>query len=250
MFAKTKLFVVLLYQAVLSHIGSTFAIAFSLHHTNSQQAKRIGFSVKSLSESNDLDDVDWRAFRAQLVKSETSNNEPPSIDADTASSHWAYDSGDFVEPGSVVISIPSSDPIADDIDALNNQCYRKCIVLVLEVKNDFIQGIILNRPTNICAVDGMKLVTPREENYDDNVLDSCADSPRSQWKVWFGGESFGPYSDSPQIMCLHSVQSNLALDVSNVVIPGILVSVRALHISSSSFNVLITFYLSNIVDFF
>ena len=162
------------------------------------------------------DDVDWRAFRAQLVQSEsngssTMNTEP--------SPHWAYDSGDFLERGSVVISLPSSDPIANDIDALNNQCYRKCIVLVLDISNDFIQGIILNRPTNIRVMDGMKFAI---SNVNEEV-DSCTDASGSQWKVWFGGEALGPYSDSPQVMCLHSVQTDFAMAVSKMVLPGIYV---------------------------
>lgn len=185
-----------------------------------------GVHSQSDERGSTKDDVDWRAFRAQLVQSESNGLSTISTEQ---SSHWAYDSGDFVEPGSVVVSIPSSDPVANDIDALNNQCYRKCIVLVLDITNDFIQGIILNRPTNIRVVDGMKFAIP----HADDEVDTCTDSSdSSQWKVWFGGESLGPYSDSPQVMCLHSVQTDLAMDVSKVVLPGILVS--ELHAMSES----------------
>jgi hypothetical protein len=188
-----------------------------VQHTNDHSAVARALSKKNTE--NDEDDVDWRAFRAQLVQSETTGN-TPSAETDK-STHWVYDSGDFVESGSIVLSIPSSDPIANTIDALTNVCYRKSIVLVLDVKSDFIQGIILNRPTNIRVMEGMKFVKSKEKRDDD----SCSESYSSQWKVWFGGEALGPYSDSPQVMCLHSVQTDLALDVSKVVLPGILVSV-------------------------
>lgn len=172
-------------------------------------------------DTNNNDDVDWRAFRAQLVQSESTGS------INTDKSTWAYDSGDYVEPGSVIISIPSSDPKADDIDALNNQCYRKSIVLVLDVDDDFIQGIMLNRPTNIRVADGMKFLRPNKESVNNNS--SCGDSSTSRWKVWFGGESFGPYSDSPRVMCLHSVHTYLAISVSQVILPGIMVSASMTH---------------------
>ena len=202
-----------------------YADAFLLHRNTrycnnypvALSASNIKEDLSEDSEFNDNinDDLDWRAFCAQLVRSK--QNDP--IDPNSKdSSHWAYDSGDLIERGSVVISIPSSDPIAKDIDTLNNQCYRKSIILVLDVKPDFIQGIILNRPTNIRVVEGMKLVRPEEE-------EACGDGgSSSRWKVWFGGEALGLYSDFPKIMCLHSLQTKLALDVSEVVLPGILVS--------------------------
>ena len=194
----------------------TCAQAFVLHqHTrycnNYPTILSTNNNEEDIIEDNE-DDLDWRAFRANLVRSE--QNGP--LDANTDSSHWAYDSGDLIERGSIVISIPSCDPKSDDIDALNNQCYRKSIVLVLDVKPDFIQGIILNRPTNIRVVEGMKFVRP-EEAY------ACGDGGR--WKVWFGGEAAGLFSDIPRVMCLHSVQTELGLGVSEVVLPGILVSV-------------------------
>ena len=185
------------------------------------------FETRREENTNKDDDVDWRAFRAQLVQSESTG----SISTDKKST-WAYDSGDYVEPGSIIISIPSSDPRADDIDALNNQCYRKSIVLVLDVNDDFIQGIMLNRPTNIRVADGMKFLRPKNERINNNY--SCGESSTNQWKVWFGGESFGPYSDSPRVMCLHSIQTELALSVSQVVLPGILVSAYDLCYNASS----------------
>ena len=43
----------------------------------------------------------------------------------------------------------------------------------------------------------------------------------SRWKVWFGGEVGGPYSDRPRVVCLHSLSATAATDVSDPVLPGI-----------------------------
>jgi len=188
-------------------------------------------------------DEDWREFRAQLVRSEKENGDDESSSSKRKSSigrekdedHWAYETGDFVERGSIVISVPSSNEILNDIDALNNVCYRKSIVLVLDVGPNFIQGIVLNRPTNIGVKEGMQFVQPGHGELFDNEMGFCLgdnceleekDKPiqSARWKVWFGGEVGGPYSDYPQVMCLHSLTTDSAIDVSDVVLPGIFVT--------------------------
>ena len=192
---------------------------------------------ESTSNNNIREDEDWRAFRAQLVRSESNNNIEGSRitsfmgggddkeELPIGSTRWAYDTGDFVERGSIVLSVPSSDAIANDIDALNNQCYRKCMVLVLDVRQDFIQGVILNRPTNIGVKEGMKFVRPGHgELFEDEIGFSSDGGAAHRWKVWFGGEVGGPYSDYPQMVCLHSVMTDLGKQLSEVVLPGILVS--------------------------
>ncbi|KAL7434877.1 hypothetical protein ACHAXH_006327 [Discostella pseudostelligera] len=188
-------------------------------------------------------DEDWREFRAQLVRSEKENEGDESSSSKRKSSpgrekdedHWAYETGDFVERGSIVISVPSSNDILNDIDALNNVCYRKSIVLVLDVGPNFIQGIVLNRPTNIGVKEGMQFVQPGHGELFDNEMGFCLgdnceivekEKPiqSARWKVWFGGEVGGPYSDYPQVMCLHSLTTDSAVDVSDVVLPGIFVT--------------------------
>lgn len=180
------------------------------------------------SNNNLKEEDDWRAFRAQLVRSETADttNTMNGKTDNTSTSRWAYDSGDLVERGSIVLSVPSSDPSANDIDALNNQCYRKSIVLVLDVQQNFIQGIILNRPTNIGVKQGMQFVQPGHGEVFENEIGSCDGSGSSphRWKVWFGGEVAGPFSEYPQVMCLHSVNTDLGVELSDAVLPGILVS--------------------------
>eukprot|EP00569_Conticribra_weissflogii_P010026 CAMPEP_0171365234 /NCGR_PEP_ID=MMETSP0879-20121228/4575_1 /TAXON_ID=67004 /ORGANISM="Thalassiosira weissflogii, Strain CCMP1336" /LENGTH=702 /DNA_ID=CAMNT_0011872799 /DNA_START=21 /DNA_END=2126 /DNA_ORIENTATION=+ len=183
------------------------------------------------------DEGDWRAFRAKLVQNEMEQDEriisetPNEGERSSSSSHWAYDTDGFIERGSIVLSIPSSDPIANDIDALTNQCYMKAIVLVLDVKSDFIQGIILNRPTNIGVKEGMKLVRPGHGEVYDNEIGSNVGKEETgaaiiphRWKVWFGGEVGGPFSDRPRVSCLHSVTSDVGKNVSEEVLPGILLT--------------------------
>ena len=64
---------------------------------------------------------DWREFRAQLVRAESegaaSSKARPERREDE--DHWAYETGDFVERGSLVVAVPSSNEYLDDVDALN-----------------------------------------------------------------------------------------------------------------------------------
>ncbi|KAL9180208.1 hypothetical protein ACHAXT_008178 [Thalassiosira profunda] len=181
---------------------------------------------------------DWREFRAHLVQSESDDdtNAPSKRpDKEKGEEHWAFETGDFVERGSIVVSVPSSDAFLNDVDALNNICYRKSIVLVLDVGPNFIQGIVLNRPTNIGVREGMQFVQPGHGEVYEDELGACLGEncdvdeggeihSAARWKVWFGGEVGGPYSDYPQVMCLHSVASESAAAVSDVVLPGIFVT--------------------------
>mmetsp|Transcript_9595 Transcript_9595/g.21642 ORF Transcript_9595/g.21642 Transcript_9595/m.21642 type:complete len:685 (-) Transcript_9595:104-2158(-) len=210
-----------------------------------QQSQRLAgsavFSSTKNSES-DIIDEDWREFRAQLVRSENDNDVDSSTkrnyspDRKKDEDHWAYETGDFVERGSIVISVPSSNEFLNDVDALNNICYRKSIVLVLDVGPNFIQGIVLNRPTNIGVKEGMQFVQPGHGEVFEDEMGSCLGdnceidddgtptTHSARWKVWFGGEVGGPYSDYPQVICLHSVTTDSAMAVSDRVLPGIFVT--------------------------
>ena len=211
-------------------------------------------SILSVSTSNKEDivdsDEDWREFRAQLVRSENDNNidspskklKTPDREKEDDDGHWAYETGEFVERGSIVISVPSSDAYLNDVDILNNICYRKSIVLVLDVSPNFIQGIVLNRPTNIGVREGMRFVQPGHNEMFENEMGDCLgenceldfdnnddekqkqSSGSARWKVWFGGEVGGPFSEYPQVMCIHSIKTESALDVSDKVLPGIYVT--------------------------
>lgn len=198
-------------------------------HSNEADALASMMHLSKLDGDNVEDD--WRDFRAQLVRSEKRDTTTSSKDRQQDEDHWAYETGDFVERGSIVLSVPSSSSFLDDVDSLTSICYRKSIVLVLDASPDFIQGIVLNRPTNIGVKEGwndgvMQFVQPGHgEIFDNEIgLGGETNSRPHRWKIWFGGEVNGVYSDSPQVMCLHSVRSDMAKSVSNAVIPGIYVT--------------------------
>ena len=180
-------------------------------------------SKKAPLDNDNVED-DWRDFRAQLVRSEKTEQKD---NREQDEEHWAYETGDFVERGSIVVSVPSSCSFLDDVDSLNSICYRKSIVLVLDSSTSFIQGIVLNRPTNIGVKEGadgmMKFVQHGHvEVFENEIgLGGGTHDPPHRWKIWFGGEVGGPYSDVPQVMCLHSVTTDMAKSVSDAVIPGI-----------------------------
>ena len=62
------------------------------------------------------------------------------------------------------------------------------------------------------------------DNCELEEASSDAQAHSARWKVWFGGEVGGPYSDYPQVMCLHSVSTDMARSVSDAVLPGIYVT--------------------------
>lgn len=199
----------------------------SRHNTAALPLTAMRLSKAPLGDENVEDD--WRDFRAQLVRSENRDTITNPKDGEQDEEHWAYETGDFVERGSIVISVPSSCSFLDDVDSLNSICYRKSIVLVLDASANFIQGIVLNRPTNIGVKEGadgmMQFVQPGHgEMFENEIglsLGGGTQNGPHRWKIWFGGEVNGVYSDSPQVMCLHSVVSETAQSVSDVAIPGI-----------------------------
>jgi len=202
-----------------------YASKLSRHNEAVAPLTTMQLSKASLDGDNVEDD--WRDFRAQLVRSENRDTTTNPKDRERDEEHWAYETGDFVERGSIVISVPSSCSFLDDVDSLNSICYRKSIVLVLDASANFIQGIVLNRPTNIGVKEGtdgmMQFVQPGHGEIVENEIGlggETQNGPR-RWKIWFGGEVNGVYSDSPQVMCLHSVVSDKAQSVSDEVIPGI-----------------------------
>ena len=193
-----------------------------------QQLVKLSVPTSKIEEINN--DEDWRDFRAQLVRSENNNGSDDDISKSnnkdkqpSDNDHWAYDTGDFVERGSIVLSIPSTNQYLNDIDILNNISYRKSIVLVLDVSPYFIQGIILNRPTNIGVKDGnevenglMQFVQPGHGEVFENEMGDCLgenceldydgddiSGSAKRWKVWFGGEVNGPYSS--ELLCTSCV---------------------------------------------
>ena len=197
----------------------------------------------------ELDDEDWRAFRAKLVMGEknTDDDDPTSSDARTSTSvenssnspsddisddpisddgdldgigsifqdefvgdsqrepkketkmdaltpldpsQWAYDSGDVIEQGAVILG-----GIEQEFGfGLRQQYFHKTVILVLDHSPTFTKGIILNRPTDLMLEDDI--------------------NPGLKWRVWFGGDVEGMQARHPDIICLHSLKDDRATKTS------------------------------------
>mmetsp|Transcript_13801 Transcript_13801/g.18889 ORF Transcript_13801/g.18889 Transcript_13801/m.18889 type:complete len:720 (-) Transcript_13801:156-2315(-) len=217
-----------------------------------QKGRRRSTATSLMSSKNeDEDDEDWRDFRAKLImQSQQQEQTQPQIleeddeysdfdrpigdpeltaaaastttasavttttgDKTTAasSSAWAYDSGKVIEQGSIILSRAEQ----DFGFGLRQQYFHKCVILVLHhVENEFTKGIILNRPTNLILTDDDFVNedgSPLEDTNDDN-----------QWRMWFGGDVAGMGSmENPETICLHSLTSKTADEVSENVIKDI-----------------------------
>ena len=170
-----------------------------------------------------LQDEDWRAFRAKLFMSEQQEEKAKSesstiieddgdldgigslfsasstvksdslLDGMTAldPSQWAYESGDVIEQGAVILG-----GVEQDFGfGLRQQYFHKAAILVLDHdENTFTKGIILNRPTDLLLEDDI--------------------NEGQQWRVWFGGDVEGLSARNPDIVCLHSLDSTKAAKAS------------------------------------
>jgi putative AlgH/UPF0301 family transcriptional regulator len=176
-----------------------------------------------------LQDDDWRAFRAKLVMSEkepTTREETKKkselddgdldgigscfgedffLDTTTASSEqeqedrmtpldpsqWAYDSGDVIEQGAVILG-----GVEQKFGfGLRQQYFHKAAILVLDHdQSTFTKGILLNRPTDLML--------------EDDVNEG------KRWRVWFGGDVEGLNARHPDIVCLHSLKNEMATKAS------------------------------------
>lgn len=106
-------------------------------------------------------------------------------------SQWAFEQGSVIEQGAVILGA-----VEQDFGfGLRQQYFHKAAILVLDHdETTFTKGIILNRPTDLML--------------DDDV------NPGVQWRVWFGGDVQGMESDSPDIVCLHRIKDQRAVDAS------------------------------------
>jgi len=166
-------------------------------------------------EEIDVSNQDWRAFRAKLVMqkdveqqqtqegggddldgigalfSTTSTGKQrrvpsPNIQGMTPldPSQWAYDSGKVIEQGAVILG-----GVEQEVGfGLRQQYFHKAAILVLDHdEKAFTKGIILNRPSDITL----------EDDINEGI----------KWRVWFGGDVQGLNTVNPDIVCLHSLQS-------------------------------------------
>lgn len=180
--------------------------------------------------AGDEGEQDWRLFRAKLVASEK-QADADSSKADGSSSEkggaavdesdldglgalfkegdaeqftpldesqWAYDSGSVIETGAVILG-----GVEQEFGfGLRQQYFHKVVMLILDHKEGtFTKGIILNRPS--------------DRMLEDDVNEGL------KWRVWFGGDVQGLDSILPDIVCLHSLKSQEAIDCSTKVIKDI-----------------------------
>jgi putative AlgH/UPF0301 family transcriptional regulator len=185
-------------------------------------------SGSRLWASPKADEEDWRAFRAKLVMNETKKSSTTS----SSSSSWTYDAGLLVEKGSIVLSRVESSLGCHD---LRQPYFMKCVVLIVEHdENEFTQGIILNRPSNLQLGDqdivylddeGSLLLEDASNSCDDTSTTTTAATTKDEdshpWRMFFGGDIAGLYDEEPLIVCLHNLTSDLAQSVSDSVLPGV-----------------------------
>eukprot|EP00533_Pseudo-nitzschia_delicatissima_P005330 CAMPEP_0116103516 /NCGR_PEP_ID=MMETSP0327-20121206/13925_1 /TAXON_ID=44447 /ORGANISM="Pseudo-nitzschia delicatissima, Strain B596" /LENGTH=714 /DNA_ID=CAMNT_0003595629 /DNA_START=101 /DNA_END=2245 /DNA_ORIENTATION=+ len=145
-----------------------------------------------IDDDADLDGIGsiFREEFADPVKNEseaeTSKNELTPLDP----SQWAYDSGDVIEQGAVILG-----GIEQEFGfGLRQQYFHKTVMLVLDHSPMFTKGIILNRPTDLML----------EDDINQGV----------KWRVWFGGDVEGMNAQHPDILCLHSLNDERATKAS------------------------------------
>lgn len=208
-----------------------------LHHQSqhAHQARLPFFMARSNDDRQDdddddddedealaLKDDDWRAFRAKLVMgekaTETKDSGSTKVEGDLDGigslfgenfalesnstvttttdftpldpSQWAYDTGDVIEQGMVILG-----GVEQTFGfGLRQQYFHKAAILVLDHGNTFTKGIILNRPTDLVL--------------EDDVNDG------KKWRVWFGGDVEGLNARHPDITCIHSLKSEMAIKAS------------------------------------
>ena len=196
--------------------GSTFHIAatadgkkgFSL-----PSAVALHLSQKDDSSLPEKPEEDWRAFRAKLVLQEKQQQpqRSSSSSSSTTGDGWAYEAGNVIETGSIILSRAQQ----DFGYGIRQQYFHKCVILVLHHDRNFTKGVILNRPTDLRLGDG-DFVNQDGKPLDDHDLDD----EEHRWKVWFGGDVQWIHS-SPDVVCLHSLTSAEAHDISETVMKEI-----------------------------
>jgi hypothetical protein len=159
---------------------------------------------------NGEEEVDWRDFRARLVlqqRQEEDQKDPVKITSEPLS-EWAYDAGQVIETGSLVVSRPEPDFC---MGGLRQQYFHKSVIIILEHNaENFTKGIILNRPTNLVLTD---------DDFTNNDGTALEDSnSNNRWPLWFGGDVLGMHTDEPEINCLHSLDSQAARDMSTPIV--------------------------------
>lgn len=171
--------------------------------TNVDSTRKARLFSSPEEDSNNDDDIseeqeqeeDWRDFRAKLIRqfesSDTTDiNTTTTTTTTTSTTTWAYESGNAIETGSVILSRP----VQDFGYGLKRQYFHKCVILVLEHDATFTRGIILNRPTDLVLTDDDFC------NEDGSTLEDANSS--HQWNIWDAWSGV----EEQEINCLHFSQ--------------------------------------------
>ena len=149
-------------------------------------------SSSIIVDDNDLDGIGslFDTDDIERPSSITSTSQPMTTENFTPlnPSQWAYDSGNVIEKGAVILG-----GVEQDFGfGLRQQYFHKAVILVLDHDHKFTKGIILNRPSDLILVD--------EKDEKTGV--------EMKWRVWFGGDVQGLDSIVPEVVCLHSLSSS------------------------------------------
>ena len=144
-----------------------------------------------------------------------------------------------IQEGTIVLSRVESRLGCHDL----KQTYlHKAVVLIIDHDpDDFTQGIILNRASDLILLDrdivyyeegsneeekndtAAHEMTPAT-NVDNNNNNNNNNSSSTSWRIHFGGDIGGWYEETPQLLCLHGIKSDTALAVSDPIFDGVFIT--------------------------
>ena len=140
-----------------------------------------------------------------------------------------------IQEGTIVLSRVESRLGCHDL----KQTYlHKAVVLIIDHDpDDFTQGIILNRASDLILLDRDIVYyeegSNEEENNDTaaheittatNLDNDNNNSSSTSWRIHFGGDIGGWYEETPQLLCLHGIKSDTALAVSDPIFDGVFIT--------------------------
>ena len=151
-----------------------------------------------------------------------------------ATSLREIDDVEDIQEGTIVLSRVESRLGCHDL----KQTYlHKAVVLIIDHDpDDFTQGIILNRASDLILLD--RDIVYYEEGSNEEKNDTAAheittatnvdnknnNSSSTSWRIHFGGDIGGWYEETPQLLCLHGIKSDTALAVSDPIFDGVFIT--------------------------
>ena len=142
-----------------------------------------------------------------------------------------------IQEGTIVLSRVESRLGCHDL----KQTYlHKAVVLIIDHDpDDFTQGIILNRASDLILLDRDIVYYEEGSNEEendtaeheitttmnvDNNNNNNNNSSSTSWRIHFGGDIGGWYEETPQLLCLHGIKSDTALAVSDPIFDGVFIT--------------------------